>query len=107
VMSRAWAGANPKTVENFLAGFNKSVAWFNDEKNRDAAIAIMVDFSKNKPEDVGKAYDFLRGKHLFEPTGKVSRAKLGTVITALRELGDIGELPVEKLLLPGVTETTD
>jgi len=88
--------------------FVKSIAWFEDPQNRDQAVKMMVDISKLKKEDVERAYDFLREKQLFEPTGKVSRRKLQSVIDALRELGDIqGELSIERLILPGVTALTD
>ena len=64
--------------------------------------------SKLKPEDVDKAYDFLHHKTLFEPTGKLSRAKLAKVVDALRELGDIpADFAVERLFLPGVTQLVD
>lgn len=57
---------------------------------------------------VDKAYEFLRNKMLSEPAGKVSRAKLQVVVDALRELGDIqGELPVERQILPGLTQLTE
>jgi hypothetical protein len=57
---------------------------------------------------VAKAYDFLHDKNLFEPSGKVSKAKLATIVDALRELGDIpAGFPVERLLLPGVTQVAE
>ena len=107
VMNRAWALANPKRAEKFVSVFVKSIAWFEDRRNRDEAVTIMVEISKLKTADVERAYDFLRDKHLFEPSGKVSRAKLATVVAALRDLGDIGELPVDKLILPGITQLVD
>ena len=76
--------------------------------NRDAAVKLMVAHSKAKQENVEKSYDFLRGKHLFEPTGKVSKKKVGTVVDALRELGDVPpEFAVDRLFLPGVTKVID
>jgi ABC-type nitrate/sulfonate/bicarbonate transport system substrate-binding protein len=108
VVNKAWATANPKIVERLLAGFTKSVLWFEDRKNRAEAVKVMVELSKLKQEDVEKAYDYLQGKHLFEPTGKTSKAKLNQVVTALRELGDIpGDFATDRLLLPGVTQVTD
>ena len=106
-VNRAWASANPKTVEKFVGVFVKSIGWFEDRRNRDEAVQMMVEFSKLKAADVERAYDFLRDKHLFEPSGKVSRAKLNLVVAALRDLGDVGELSVDKLILPGVTQLVD
>lgn len=106
--NRTWAAANPKLVERFLGVMTKSIAWFNDEKNRDAAVGMMVNISKLKKEDVEKAYTYMRDKHLFEPTGKVSRSRLGKVVAALRDLGDVpADFTVERLVLPGVTQMSD
>lgn len=107
-MNRTWATANPKLAQRFLAALVKSVGWFYDEKNRTDAVGLLVEVSKLKPEDVDRAYDFLRHKTLFEPTGKLSRAKLAKVVDALRELGDIpADFAVERLFLPGVTQFAD
>ncbi len=107
-VNRHWATANPQRVEKFLDVYLKSIAWFTDVKNRGEAVRMMVETSKLNQADVAKAYDFLHDKNLFEPTGKVSKAKLGTVIDALRELGDIpADFSVDRLLLPGLTQVTD
>ena len=59
-------------------------------------------------DDVYKAYNFFRDGHFFEPTGKVSRAKLHALAKAMESLGDLpGALDVDKLVLPGVTQMTD
>jgi ABC-type nitrate/sulfonate/bicarbonate transport system substrate-binding protein len=107
-VNRNWAAANPKVVERFLGVIVKGVAWFEDAANRDAAVKLMVAHSKAKQEDVEKSYDFLRGKHLFEPTGKVSKKKVGAVVDALHELGDVPPgFPIDTLFLPGVTQVVD
>jgi ABC-type nitrate/sulfonate/bicarbonate transport system substrate-binding protein len=107
-VNRNWALANRSRVERFLDVYNKSIAWFADGRNRDQAVDMMVATSKLDRADVARAYDFLRDKNLFEPTGKVSKAKLGTVVQALHDLGDIpGDFAVERLLLPGLTQVTD
>jgi NitT/TauT family transport system substrate-binding protein len=107
-VNRTWATANSGLVKKFLDVYVESIAWFKDGRNRDEAIKMMVDVSKLDAADVGKAYDFLHDRNLFEPTGKVSKAKLGTVVDALRELGDIpADFSVDRLLLPGVTQVTD
>jgi hypothetical protein len=59
-------------------------------------------------DDVEKSYEFLTRGRLFEPTGKVSRAKLGVLVEALKELGDVASgFDIERLVLPGVTQLTD
>ena len=71
-----WAAANKATVEKLIGVYNKSIAWLYDPKNRDEAVQILMKVSKIKKEDVEKAYDFLIGGKYFEPTGKVSKARL-------------------------------
>jgi ABC-type nitrate/sulfonate/bicarbonate transport system substrate-binding protein len=107
-VNRNWATANPKVVERFLGVIQKGVAWFEDPANHAEAVKLMVEHSKLKQEDVEKSYQFLRSKHLFETTGKISRRTLGAVTDALKELGDIPkDFPVERLVLPGVTQLVD
>lgn len=107
-VNRNWAAANPGQIEKFLGVYNKSIAWFADGSHRDEAVRMMEETSKLDQADVARAYDFLHDKNLFEPTGKVSKAKLATVVDALQELGDIPSgFPVERLLLPGITQVAE
>lgn len=106
-VNRSWAAANPKVLERFLKVFTQSVVWFNDRNNRAEAVTILVETSKLKQDDVEKAYDYLQSKQMFEPTGKVSRARLGKVVSTLQGLGDLpAGFSVDRLLLPG-TQVTD
>jgi NitT/TauT family transport system substrate-binding protein len=104
----AWANANKATLEQLLRAKTKSIAWFEDEQNRDGALRILKSASSLNQDDVYKAYKFFRDGHFFEPTGKVSRAKLHALAKAMETLGDLpGALDVDKLVLPGVTQMTD
>ena len=103
VVNTNWAAKNKATLDKLLAVHKKSMAWFLDTKNREEAIAVMVEASKQKPEDISKAYDFLQKHKFFEATGKVSKTKMNALLVALKELGDVSAgLTTEKLLLPGV-----
>jgi len=104
----AWANANKATLEKLLRAQNRSVAWFEDEKNRAEAVQILKGASGLTQEDVEKSYDFFRNGHFFEATGKVSRSKLNSLARAMESLGDLpGALNVDKTVLPGVTQMTD
>ena len=104
----AWANANKATLEKLLRAKSKSVAWFEDEQNRAAALQILKTASSLSQDDVEKAYTFFHDGHFFEPTGKVSRSKLAALAKAMESLGDLpGALDVDKLVLPGVTQMTD
>jgi NitT/TauT family transport system substrate-binding protein len=107
-VNRPWAESHADVLKRFLDAYNKGVAWFVDPNNREAAVKIQADISKIAQDDVEKSYAFLHDKDLFEPTGIVSKRKVGLVIDALRELGDLpAGFAVDRLLLPGVTQVSD
>jgi NitT/TauT family transport system substrate-binding protein len=108
VVGRAWAASHATTLAKVLSVHNKSMAWFADPQNRAEAIKIMVEASKLKQEVVAQSYDFLHDKSFFETTGRVSKAKMGELLKALKSLGDVeGSTDVERFVLPGVTQLTD
>ncbi len=107
VVNLAWAKAHQDLLERLLAAHARSIAWFEDDRNRAEAVAMMVTVSKLKADEVEKAYDFFRKGHFFEPTGKIPRKKLDALVDALVSLGDIPKLDVERLILPGVTRMTN
>ena len=103
-----WANEHKPLLQRILAAHIKSIAWFEDDRNRSEAVEILVTASKLKQEDVEEAYDFMRKGHFFEPTGKVSKAKIANVAKAMVSLGDLSEnIDVTRLVLPGVSELSD
>jgi NitT/TauT family transport system substrate-binding protein len=107
-VNRSWAAANKRTIGKLIAVYNKSMQWFYDDKNRDEAVAILLRSSKLRKQDADVTYKFLHDGKFFEPTGKVSRRKLGTLVEALHGLGDITpSTTVDTLVLPGATQLTD
>ncbi len=108
VVNVRWANANKTTLQKLLAAHSKSVAWFEDERNRSEAVQILMVASKLKQEDVEKAYDFMRKGQFFEPTGRVSRSKLSNLAKAMVSLGDLpGAIDIERVLLPSITQVTE
>jgi ABC-type nitrate/sulfonate/bicarbonate transport system substrate-binding protein len=108
VVGRSWAASHKSTLEKVLRVHNKSMTWFADPGNRVAAIKIMVEASKLKEDDVAKSYDFLHKNEFFEVSGRISKAKMGALLKALKELGDVdGSTDVERFILPGVTQLMD
>lgn len=100
VANRAWADANKATVQKFLAGYQKSVDWFYDDKNRDDAIKVVVDLSHGNPADVAKSYDFFRKIRFFQQPGPVSASDMTSLVGALRKLGVLDhDIPAAKLVL--------
>jgi NitT/TauT family transport system substrate-binding protein len=103
-----WAAKNPDVLRRFLDAHNKSVAWFLDPKNRQEAIDIMVEASKLSPDVIAKTYEFLRSRPYFEPTGRISKGKMGALLTAVKELGDFhGSTNVADYVLPGIAQLGD
>ena len=108
VVNVGWANAHQATLRKVLAAHTRSVAWFEDERNRADAVRILTVASSLKTEDVEKAYDFMRNGRFFEPTGKVSRTQLGNLAKAMASLGDLpGAIDVDRALLPGVTQVSE
>jgi NitT/TauT family transport system substrate-binding protein len=108
VINRNWAGANGAVLHRLLSAHSRSVEWFYDARNRDEAVKMMVTVSRLKSEDVEKAYDFFRNGTFFERSGKVSRAKMSSLIEALKSLGDVqAAANIERFFLTGVTQVSD
>jgi NitT/TauT family transport system substrate-binding protein len=106
--NRNWAARNIGTVRKFLEVYTKSILWLTDPDHRKEAVEMMVLVSNLKADDVEKSYDFLVKGGFFEPTGRISKAKLGKVVDALKELGDIPRgFATERLFLPDVTQVTE
>jgi ABC-type nitrate/sulfonate/bicarbonate transport system substrate-binding protein len=104
-VNRSWAVANPAAVKGFLAGCLASVAWFYDAGNREEAIKILMEAAKTKHDDAARSYDFFKKIQFFAHDGKVATSQLSKTVELLRQLGDLDQdVPVERLILPGVTE---
>jgi NitT/TauT family transport system substrate-binding protein len=107
-VNRNWAAQNLGTIRRFLAVYTKSIVWLAAPENRREAIDMMVSVSSLRVDDVEKTYEFLVAGGFFEPTGRISKARLAKVVDALKELGDISPgFNVEGLVLPDVTELTE
>jgi len=108
VVDAGWGASHKPLVQRFLAAYTKSIAWFYDDNNRDEAIAILINATNADTKDIALSYDFFRKIDFFEPTGKVSRTRLGNVMKVLQQFGDVDPaLAVDRLVMPGVTEMTD
>jgi len=105
---KPWAAQHGDLVKRMLAVTDASIAWLTDPAHRDEAVDLLVKAGRADPEDSAASYDLLRRSGYFEPTSKVSRAKLQNLIAEERRAGNIGEaLTVDRLVMPGITELTD
>jgi len=102
-VNRTWAAAHKPALDRFIGAYNKSVNWFQDRKNRDEAVKIMMEVGRQKQGDVEKSYDFLQERNFYELTGKIPRGPLDNLIKVLQQLGDLpAGFTVDRLLMPGI-----
>jgi len=105
---RRWAAANVPVVKRILAATDKSIAWLADPSHRDEAIELLVKVARSNKEDAAASYDYLRRIKFFEPTSKISRAKLRNLIEQERGAGTVDQsLSIDRLIMPGITELVD
>jgi NitT/TauT family transport system substrate-binding protein len=108
VVNVPWASAHKAILLRLLDAHTRAIAWFEDDRNRTEAVAMMVKASGLKADEVEKAYDFYRQGNFFDPSGRVSIRRLNALIGALESLGDLPPgIDVNRLLLPGVTAVSD
>jgi ABC-type nitrate/sulfonate/bicarbonate transport system substrate-binding protein len=108
VVNVAWATAHKAILLRLLDAHSRAIAWFEDDRNRAEAVAMMVKASGLKADEVEKAYDFYRKGNFFDVSGRVSMRRLKALIGALESLGDLPPgIDVSRLLLPGVTAVSD
>jgi NitT/TauT family transport system substrate-binding protein len=104
-VSDAFAEKHPDTVKRFMGALNKSFLWFNDDANRDAAIDLLAAEMKTaNRDDVAKSYDYLRKIGFFDPSDVISQKRVEALMGEMTAIGDTeGRVPMDKLLLPGIS----
>ncbi len=102
--SLAFATQHPDTLKRFLAVLDKSMTWFNDDANRQAAIDLLAaEMATPDKPIVAQSYDYMRKIGYFSGGDTIPRKGLTTLMDEMAAIGDtIGKVPFEKLVLPGV-----
>lgn len=108
-VSLAFAEKHHDALMRFVGALNKSFLWFNDNANRDAAIDLLAaEMKTTNRDDVAKSYDYLRKIGFFDPSDVISKKRLEALMDEMTAIGDTeGKVPIEKLLLPGVSHVGD
>jgi ABC-type nitrate/sulfonate/bicarbonate transport system substrate-binding protein len=84
---RSWAKANGKTLENYLAGYIESLRWVMDKKNRDEAIAMLMDKRKLTRSLATRSYDLMIEPGFgFNPDAKLSPEGFDNVLKLRQEV---------------------
>ena len=107
-MHRRWAGANMAAAKRVLAATDKSIAWLAEPSHRGEAVELLVKVGRSSKEDAEASYDYLRRIEFFEPSSKVSRAKLRNLVEMEQRAGTVAQgFDIERLAMSGLTELTD
>lgn len=108
-VARAYAEKHRDAVKRFMGALDKSIAWFNNDANKNASLDILVKEMKTDDRvSVEKSYDYLRKINFFPNDGTVSRKHLADLMEAMAAIGDTnGKVPFDKLVLAGITKVGD
>jgi NitT/TauT family transport system substrate-binding protein len=105
VVLRSWAAAHREVVLRLIEATDQSMAWLADPSHRAEAIDLLVTVAHASRDDADASYDFLGKIGYFEPSPKVSRARLQNLIDIERARGLVeADLTVDRLVMPGITE---
>ena len=104
-VSLAFADQHRDALMKFLTALDKSIAWFNDDANREAAVDVLASEMKTTSrDDVAKSYDYLRKIGFFPNDNTISRKRIETLMDEMTAIGDTqGKVPIDKLILPGIS----
>jgi ABC-type nitrate/sulfonate/bicarbonate transport system substrate-binding protein len=84
---RKWAGANGPVLERYLAGYIESLRWVMDKKNRDEAIALLMDKRKLSRSLATRSYDLMIEPGFgFNPNAKLSAEGFNNVLKLRQEI---------------------
>jgi len=107
-VSRRWAERHKKVARDIVEIVNESVAWFYDASHHDEAIDILTIASKANRSEVAESYDFLSKIEFFAKSDKIRRTPMNNMMNAMKDMNDIAAvIPVEKLVIDGVTQIED
>jgi len=99
-----WAKIHKAQILGFLNATARGVDWFNQDANREEAIAILMKESGSSREDVEATYDYYRALHIFDRTGLIEASTVGNLIKAMKDMGDLeGSVDVSRFIDPDIT----
>lgn len=88
IASKPWLKANGDTARAYLRAVSRSIDWFYDKSNRDAAIDILTAASKQDRAIIARTYDYYCNELMpFSRKLDVPVASLVNVTNSLHDLG--------------------
>jgi ABC-type nitrate/sulfonate/bicarbonate transport system substrate-binding protein len=107
-VGKSWAATHPQLVTRVLSATDQSISWLGDASHHDEAIELLVNVAHAGREDAQASYDYLRRIEYFQPSSRVSRARLHNIVELEQRAGNVDPaLTVERLIMPGLTEVAD
>jgi NitT/TauT family transport system substrate-binding protein len=105
IVNRNWAAQHMDALKRLMPAYDKSLQFYLDDKNRDAAIDILQKAGSLDRQEVIQSYDFARRIDFFERSGKLSPKLLGGLMQVLIRMGELtAPLPMDKIALAGVSQ---
>ena len=90
LVRRDWARAHADEVVRFLRACGRATAWLYDPANRDAAVAVLMERTKQEEKYTGLTYDLMVTQERVFPEGCAVRpAGIQAVIDLLGEVGEL------------------
>jgi NitT/TauT family transport system substrate-binding protein len=87
---RSWAKEHPETTRAFLRAIASAIDWFYDPANKDAAIDILVDVSKQNRALIAQTYDYYFNKiQPYSKGAKIPEAGMRNLVDTLVDAGEI------------------
>ncbi len=108
IVNKNWAEAHLLVAQHLMGAYAKSLAWWQDEANRQEAIDILRKAGNLDEQEVAQAYAFSRSIPFFETSGLLSQAQFGSLMKVLIAMGELqAPIPLERIGLSGVSKIAD
>jgi ABC-type nitrate/sulfonate/bicarbonate transport system substrate-binding protein len=86
---RSWAKDNPETARAFLRAIASAIDWFYDPANKDAAINILAEVSKQNRALIEQTYDYYGKVQPYSKGARIPEAGMRNLVDTLVDAGEI------------------
>jgi ABC-type nitrate/sulfonate/bicarbonate transport system substrate-binding protein len=100
-VQRGWAREHSDELVRFLRAFSRAVDWIYDPANKEEAIAILAERSKQDEKYARLSYDLVVAQeHMYAEKGRIRPAGMQAVLELLAEIGEMSRPlpPVDKYI---------
>lgn len=94
----AWLKQNPAAARGYLRALSAATDWLYDKKNRDAAIAVLVEYSKVDKSVAAQTYDYyMTDLHPFSRKAALPRDIVENTLHTLVAIGDVSAAEAKRI----------